>query len=120
MCSSENTNSVLSNYDELNIELLIQKTFDIKKQIENSINLLNYKKTPKCVLFTGDTGGGKSTIIAHLSGKKLTICVDKDSGGKIKRKYLDCKNSGIKHGTNSGTKIPDVIFDRGMATLIFG
>ena len=117
MCSSENTNSVLSNYDELNIELLIQNIFDIKKQIENSINLLNYKKTPKCVLFTGDTGGGKSTIITHLMGNKLTIIADKDSEGKSKGKRLDCKNSSIRHGTNSGTKMPDVIFDKRINTI---
>lgn len=59
----------------------------------------------KRVLLLGLTGSGKSTLAASLLGKTLTI------SQRGIHKVLDCTNSGIVHGSRSGTECPEFFTD---------
>lgn len=59
----------------------------------------------KRVLLLGPTGSGKSTLAASLLGKTLTI------SRRGIHNVLDCTNSGIVHGSRSGTECPEFFTD---------
>jgi ABC-type nitrate/sulfonate/bicarbonate transport system ATPase subunit len=65
----------------------------LKEMIKNGIS--GIPKDPNCneaVIVIGDTGVGKSTILAFLSGAEMTVRYD---GLKP---ILDCANNSIKIG----------------------
>lgn len=85
---------------------------EINKLIAHGNKIIT--KENEVILFMGDTGSGKSTLVNYLSGNKL-IAKKKERGGlennKIVIDTINNNNVKINHTTVSETTVPNKWFD---------